>query len=123
VVRNAASQVLDSRSQFNPRVPHPLKPPSESPWLIQFAGKQGIGISPGSPAVEVLLAALKNEDAEIRLAAVPYLKRIPTEGVINQLYGAMYQDDPELREAAYNALWEIGASGIKLPHPSQYGYS
>jgi len=123
VVRNAASQVLDSSSHFNPRVPHRLKPPAESPWLVEFAGKQGLGIAPGSPAVDLLLAALKHEDPEIRLAAVPYLKRVPTEGVINQLYSAMYQDDPELREAAYHALWEIGASGIKLPHPTQYGYS
>jgi hypothetical protein len=33
----------------------------------------------------------------------------------------MYKDDPELREAAFNVLWEIGASGFKLPHPNQYG--
>lgn len=123
VVRNAASQVLDSRNHFNPRIPHPLKPPSESPWLIEFAGKQGVGISPGSPATDVLLAALKNEDPEICLASLPYLKRVPSEGVIRQLYSAMYKDDPELREATYNVLWEIGASGIKLPHPSQYGFS
>ena len=123
VVRNAASQVLDSRTQFNPRIPHPLKHPSESPWLIEFAGKQGVGISPGSPAIDVLLLALKSEDPDVRLASLPYLKRVPTEGVINQLYGAMYKDDPELREAAYNVLWEIGASGIKLPHPSQFGFS
>jgi HEAT repeat protein len=123
VVRNAASQVLDSRTNFNLRIPHPLKQPSESPWLIQFAGKQGVGISPGSPATDLLLAALKSDDQDIRLAALPYLKRIPTEGVIRQLYGVMYEDNPELREATYNVLWEIGASGIKLPHPSQYGFS
>ena len=123
VVRNAASQVLDSRTQFNPHIPHPLKQPSESPWLVEFAGKQGVGISPGSPAIDVLLLALKSDDPDVRLASLPYLKRVPTEGVINQLYGAMYKDDPELREAAYNVLWEIGASGVKLPHPSQYGFS
>jgi len=123
VVRNAASQVLDAKSNFNPRVPHQLKPPSESPWLIQFAGKQGMGISPGSSGIDILLLALKNDDPETRLASLPYLKRVANEGVITQLYGAMYRDDPDLREAAYNVLWEIGASGVKLPHPSQYGFS
>ena len=91
--------------------------------MIEYAGKQGVGISPGSSAIDILLLALKDEDPETRLASLTYLKRTPTEGVINQLYGAMYRDDPELREAAYNVLWEIGASGVKLPHPSQYGFS
>jgi HEAT repeat protein len=123
VVRNSASEVLDSKASFNPRIPTRLKPPAESPWLIEFAGKQGFGISPGSQATDILLLALKGDDPDIRLASLPYLKRTPTEGVIAQLYNAMYRDDPELREAAYTVLWEIGASGIKLPHPSQYGYS
>jgi len=123
VVRNAAGEALDAKSNFNPRIPHKLKPPSESPWLIEFAGRQGTGISPGSPATEILLLALKSDDPDLRLASLPYLKRIPTEGVLKQLYDAMYKEDPELREAVYNVLWEIGASGVKLPHPSQYGFS
>ncbi|HNO85727.1 MAG TPA: hypothetical protein PKM54_13910, partial [Anaerolineales bacterium] len=65
---------------------------------------------------------LKSDDAETRLAALPYLKYTPNEGVISQLYAAMYKDDHELREAAYNTLWELGASGVKLPDPSQYGF-
>ena len=82
-----------------------------------------MGISPGVPATDILLLALKSEDAESRIAALPYLKYTPNEGVITQLYAAMYkEDDHELREAAYNILWEMGASGVKLPHPSQYGF-
>jgi HEAT repeat protein len=121
VVRNAATEVLDAKMNIADRAPHKLKAPSESPWLIEFAGKQGIGISPGAQATDILLLALKSDDAEARLAALPYLKFTPSEGVVTQLYHAMYKDDPELREAAYNVLWEIGASGFKLPHPSQYG--
>jgi HEAT repeat protein len=122
VVRNAATEVLDSKTSAGSRAPRKLKAPSESPWLIEFAGKQGMGISPGVPATDILLLALKSEDADTRLAALPYLKFTPNEGVIAQLYDAMYKDDPELREAAYNILWELGTSGVKLPHPSQYGY-
>ena len=48
VVRNSASEVLDAMNSANdPRIPRPLKPPSETPWLIAFAGTQGVGISPG----------------------------------------------------------------------------
>ncbi|CAG1012889.1 hypothetical protein ANAEL_04538 [Anaerolineales bacterium] len=122
VVRNAATEVLESKTSAGSRAPRKLKAPSESPWLIEFAGKQGMGISPGVPATDILLLALKSEVSETRLAALPYLKYTPSEGVIAQIYDAMYKDEPELREAAYNILWELGTSGVKLPHPNQYGY-
>ncbi len=123
VVRNAATEVLDARTNIASRAPRKLKAPSDSPWLVEFAGKQGMGISPGTPATDILLLALKSDNAETRLAALPYLKYVPSEGVVTQLYHAMYKDDPELREAAFNTLWEIGASGIKLPDPTQLGLS
>ena len=122
VVRNAATEVLDAKTNIADRAPRKLRAPSECAWLIEFAGKQGVGISPGAQATDILLLALKSEDAEARLAALPYLKFTPSEGVVTQLYGAMYKDDPELREGAFNILWELGASGFKLPHPSQYGF-
>jgi hypothetical protein len=122
VVRNAATEVLESKTTEGSRAPHKLKAPSESPWLIEFAAKQGVGISPGVPATDILLLALRSEDPPTRLASLPYLKFTPTEGVISQLYDAMYKDDPELREAAYNVLWELGTSGVKLPNPAQFGY-
>jgi HEAT repeat protein len=124
VVRNSASEVLESQNHANdPRVPRPLKQPSESPWLIEFAGTQGSGISPGAPATDILLAALKSGKTEERMAALAYLKLTPSDGIVKQIYGAMYADDPELREAAYLTLWEIGTTGYKLPHPTQFGFS
>ena len=121
VVRNSASEVLDSKSGKDPRVPRRLTAPSKTPWLIEFASRQGVGISPGSQATDILLAALKSDNEEERLAALPYLKRMPTEGTITQLYHAMYQDDSELREAVFLVLCELAASGIKLPDPQQFG--
>ena len=121
VVRNSATEVLDRQAHLGARVPRSLPAPSETPWLIEFAGKQGVGISPGAPATEILLTALKGDNPEARLASLPYLKRTPTEGVITQMYHAMYRDDPELREAVYLALMEVAAAGVRLPHPSQFG--
>lgn len=126
IVRNAATEVLDAKTAVGSFAPNKLKTPHESPWLIEFAAKKGVGISPGTPATDILLLALKEEEEEdvgLRLAAMPYLKLSPKEGVIAQLYDAMYQDEPEVREAAYHTLWEIGLSGVKLPDPSQFGLS
>jgi HEAT repeat protein len=121
-IRNLAAEMLEVRHHVgDPRVPRPLKAPSDSPWLIEFAGAQGIGVSPGAPATDLLLMALKSGDPEQRLAALEYLKHRPSEGVVKQMYEAMFGEDPELREAAFVCLWEIGASGYKLPDPGQYG--
>jgi len=122
VVRNAATEALDAIAKADLSAPRKLKAPSESPWLVEFAAKQGTGISPGTPATDVLQLALKHDDPNIRLASVPYLKFVPSEGVLAKLYDAMYSDDPELRESVFNTLWELGASGVKLPDPTQYGY-
>jgi hypothetical protein len=122
IVRNAATEVLDSRAHpANPRIPRPLTAPSETPWLIEFAGKQGVGISPGVPATDVLLNALKNGNEEERLACLPYLRRTPNEGVIKHLYDSIHTDDAELREAAYQVVWELASGGVPLPDPAQFG--
>jgi HEAT repeat protein len=120
-VRNLANQYLEQMSRLDPRVPRKLKTPSEAPWLIEFAGKQKMGVPRGGPATDILLSAFKLGDTEERLAALPYLKRAANEGIIAALYHAMYGEDPEVREAAFYAIEEIGADGIKLPHPNQFG--
>ena len=121
VVRNAAAEILESKQQSNPYVPRRLPPPSESPWLIAFASTQGMGISPGAPATDMLLLALKSDNEEERLAALPYLRRTPSEGVLGGLYHAMYSGDTELREAVFQTLWEIAAGGMELPLPQSFG--
>jgi HEAT repeat protein len=124
VVRNSAGEVLDARNQTdNPRVPRSPKPPSETTWLIEFAGTQGVGIPSGSSATDILVTALKTGKVEERLAALLYLRKNPTDGAIKEIYQAMYGDEPEVREAAYMTLWEIGTSGYKLPDPTRFGLS
>jgi hypothetical protein len=67
IVRNAAAEMLEMRTRRpNPRAPQPLPAPSETPWLIKFAGTQGVGISPGAPATAVLFAALKSSNGDER---------------------------------------------------------
>ena len=120
-VRNLANQYLEQMQHIDSRVPRPLATPSESPWIVAFAGKQKIGVPRGGLATDLLLSAFKQGDTEERLAALPYLKRVANEGIINALYNAMYGEDPEVREAAFYAMEEIAADGVKLPHPNQFG--
>lgn len=121
VVRNAATEVLDMRMKADSYSPVKLKPPSDTPWLVEFAAKKGVGVSPGVPATDILLVALKDENPDVRLASLQFLKFTPQDIVLKQLYEAMYTDDPELREATYHILWELESAGIKLPNPADYG--
>lgn len=122
IVKTAATEVIESRANpADPRVPRPLPAPSQTPWLLEFAGKQGVGIPPGSPAIDILLNALKSGNEMERLGALSYLRRTPNEGVIKDIYNVMHSDDLDMREAAYQFLWELGSANIPLPSPKQYG--
>jgi hypothetical protein len=68
-----------------------------------------------------LIAALKSKNQDERLAALAYLKRTPNDAVIGEIYSVMLGDDAELREAAFLALWEMAASGHKLPSMARIG--
>ncbi len=122
IVRNAAGEVLDSNANpADPRIPRRLPAPSQSAWLIEFAGKQGVGIPPGSPATDILLTALKSGTEEERLAALTYLRRTPTEGVVKTIYQTMQTDDIELRDACFQILFDLSAAGMNLPSPTKFG--
>lgn len=123
IVRNAATEMVERRTRPNPYIPRRLTPPSETPWLLTFAGTQGMGIAPGTPATEVLYLVLKNGSRDERLAALPYLEQNSDQAMINNLYDLMYHStEAELREAAFQTLWNIAASGVNLPHPRAFGF-
>ena len=120
-VRNAAQEVTENHQRPNPHIPQRLPPPTESPWIIAFAGKQGIGVSPDKPPTDLLLLALKSGSEEERLAALAYLRIMPIEGVFGALYQAMYSGDPTLREAAFQTVSEMASRGVDVPDPVQFG--
>lgn len=120
-VRNLAQQYVEEISRRNPLAPKKLTPPSETPWLIEFASKQGVGIPSGDPAINLLITAFKHGSLEERLAAIPYLKRNINEGVIGALYNGIYGEERDVSTAAFLAIQEIAADGTPLPHPNQFG--
>ncbi len=122
LVRNAALEVVEEKQKHDdPHIPKRLPPPSESPWLIAFAGKQGLGIAPDKPPTDVLLQALKSGDEDEKLASLAYLRMMPVEGVFGALFQAMYGSEPILREGVYQTLAEMAARGVDLPDPVQFG--
>ncbi|HVN55363.1 MAG TPA: HEAT repeat domain-containing protein [Anaerolineaceae bacterium] len=123
VVRSAASQALETAQQANPRIPRPLPPPSQSPWLITYASKQGIGISPGSEPTDMILEALKKGTEEEKLAALDYLRNKSEESITGAILYAAYTETEPVREAAANALWWIAANGGAIPSPKKFGLS
>lgn len=120
-VRIAALEVKEGRQRPNPHIPQHLPPPAESPWIIAFAGKQGLGVSPDKPPIDLLLMALKSGTEEERLASLAYLRMLPVEGVFGALYEAMYGGESTVREAAFLTLTEMAARGVDIPDPVQFG--
>jgi HEAT repeat protein len=121
VVSNAAVELLESRNRPNPRIPRRLTEPSETPWLVEFAGRQGMGISPGQIAMDILLQAFKGDNPEEQRAALSYLRHKPSEGIIGTLYHAYFVNDHPQKEMVYHILKEYASSGVQLPSPMQFG--
>lgn len=121
VVRNAAVEILEALQRPNPRVPQRELPPEQMPWLIEFAGKYGMGVIPGEPATDLFLLALKDDNPDYRRAALHYLRHTPTENVLAALYPHLYGEDPEMREGVFQVLREMGMSGVRLPAPQKFG--
>jgi HEAT repeat protein len=112
VVRAAATHALDLLKLPEAGIPHSLPALSESAWLIAFAGEHGLGVSPGKPAEDLLRRALREGTEEQKLAALDYLRLFGNEGDI-PLILSIQQDFPgELREAAFNTLWHLGAARL-----------
>jgi hypothetical protein len=81
----------------------------------------GVGVTPDKPPTDLLLAALKSDSIDERIASLYYLRTMPVEGVFGALYQAMYAGNPELREAVYYTISEMAARGVHVPDPVQYG--
>ncbi len=121
VVKNAAAEAMEARKNPPSHVPKRLPPPAESPWLIAFAGKQGLGVTPDKPPTDLLLRALKSGTQEEKIASLNYLRIMPVEGVFGVLFQSMYAGEPELREAVFRVISEMAARGVQVPDPVQFG--
>jgi HEAT repeat protein len=121
VVQDAANQMLHTIQNPHPRQPRPLPPLTQSAWLIAFAAERGMGIAPGKPAVDMLFKALREGNEDQKLAVLYYLGQSGEASAVLPVYQVYFASQGELREAAFSALWNLAACGVKLPPPAQYG--
>ncbi len=70
VVRNFSSQALDYLQGENPYIPTKKIQLTDTPWLIEFAAKDNLGITNPQAAVNELLKALNSEDQIIIQKAI-----------------------------------------------------
>ncbi len=122
VVRNAADQVIQERKLGSPFTPKKLPPAHLSPWLIQYAGQFGEGISKGEPAEKMLLRALQQGDEEHKLAALEYYRLKGDKRIFPTIYQLYFRERGDLQETALNALWHLSATGLEMPPPEKYGF-
>jgi len=121
VVRNAAAQALDFINSPSPYLPKNLPADSDNPRLIEFAGKQGLGMTSGKPAAKLIVQMLRTGNDEQRLAALARLRRYMDSRMLPEVYSILFGSSGELRESAFNTLWYMSSAGIELPSPTQFG--
>ena len=114
LVRNAAVQVIEDLKRPIPYIPEPSIPLSDEPWLIEFASKLGIGVVPGKPAIDLLIRALRDGGEELRLEALDYLRVNGINDLIPTIIEVYHTSLGEVREAAFNTLWHLSASGFEI---------
>ncbi|HVP20815.1 MAG TPA: HEAT repeat domain-containing protein [Anaerolineaceae bacterium] len=115
VVRNSAVQALETMAKPRALVPANLPPPSQSPWLLAFASKQGTGIIPGKIPIDILISALDKGTPEERVAALDYLRLIPNDNNAGIIYRLAFNEQGSIRNSAFMALWFLKVSGARLP--------
>ena len=123
LVRNSAIQVLEEISLPGANTPKPLLDLTETPWLVNYAAKQGLGVAPGNPAYELVVEALKKGSEEEKLHALNYLSFYGNSTSIPVIYSWYFGGKGDIRDAAYHTLWMLATSGVPLPDPEQYGFS
>ncbi len=110
-VNNVAAEALKDIQRPNHRLPRRFPPLTETPWLIGFAGERGIGVSPGKPARALIIQALQEGKPEQKLAALDYLLRYANEDDTLSISQIMDSNQPDIREAAFNAIWHLSLTG------------
>jgi hypothetical protein len=121
VVRNIAGQAVENMQMPHPNTPRPLAPAYDNAWVLKFAGKQGVGITPGDKAIDLLLKALKSGTLEEKLGALIYLSGEKDEGIVKEIYGVVSTQQGILCQAASYSLWFISIGGAEMPSPAKFG--
>ncbi len=122
IVRGAAAEALDRRLKPPWKIYAPPNEPAELPWVIAYAAKEGLGVAPGKAATEMLRRALSNGSFDEKVAALEVLGWGAGEELTLELYKALESGDDHLRDIAFESLWRLSTTGVRLPDPLKFGF-
>jgi len=114
VVKDAAMQALEALKHTDFRIPRPYPEPSETVWLIAYAGSKGEGIPAGNKSLDIFLSVLQDGNNDQKIAALDYLKFQGDASVIPIVKEIYFSSQGELKSFAYDALWHLSLSGYKV---------
>lgn len=116
LVRNAATELFETRFEKARPAPTPYTPPEHQAWLVAWAAGLGAGVPPGRGAIDLLNRALGEGEPEIRIAAAEALAMLGDPVAARELYRVLGDPrEPLVRDAAFRALAAISAqSGQRL---------
>jgi HEAT repeat protein len=115
LVRNATVELVSQWTTPPDRSPRARVAPDKLGWLVAWAASKGTGLPPGKAALEVVSRALREGEEPFRCAAAEVLAQQADPNLVRDLYGALRESPPLVRDAAFRALAEVGAaSGQRL---------
>jgi len=120
VVRSAATQIVEQEGEPDTRIPQSPQPLHELPWLVAFAGDRGIGIAPGQPAENLLIAALAEGTPEQQHAALEILQLHPNLDALPLVYEIIESGNGGIQQAAFNTLFSFSSQRLDIHNPSTY---
>lgn len=109
VVRGAAAEAGERRRKPRHAVRAAPLDPSQLPWLVAFAAREGLGVAPGRGALEMLRRALAGGKEEEKAAALETIGWVGGEMFAPDLDRALKGENPALKDAAFEALWRLRA--------------
>ncbi|MDZ4767805.1 MAG: HEAT repeat domain-containing protein [Chloroflexota bacterium] len=118
-VRSAAQQAFQEH-QFGRSISMtlPYPPPDQIEWLKAWATERGETLPAGDAAGQMLLRALQEGDATVRVLAARALGQLMRVDMIKPLYNALRDGRDEVRTAAHRALADMQVQlGRALPSP------
>jgi len=115
VVRGAAAEAAERRKNPPWAIHAPVRELAEVPWLVAYAAREGLGIAPGRPALEMIRRVLSNGTPEERLAALEAMAWTGSQEFNLEIAGALRSEDAHLRDAGFEALWRLTAPTAELP--------
>jgi len=124
IVQNAAADILEARLSPQTKLSFLADEISSLPWLISYAAKQGLGVTPGKGALEILRRVFLSGDQLEKIAALEAVGLYNAHELTLETTQALNDDDPLIRHASFEALWRLSAVRkltipSKQPTPSQ----